>query len=197
MNGGFWCLVVLGFSGRWLLPVGADEAMDSERPLFRVIYDMELAYHDRRLTANLAVNKLDADRFSIKCRKTPGGTLFTYWATPEQDYLLFPRADMAFVGSAGRPFGLFPGGPHLTRTEWLELLLEPSPRSLGAFRFLYDGSWRVLTDPESGTTFRWREKKRIYKSQYKASILEPRRKEGVTTHPLTEFTTYWEHHDFR
>ena len=138
-----------------------------------------------------------ANLFSIKCRKVPGGTLFTYWATPAEDYLLFPKDDLAFVGDAGRPFELFPGGPELERDEWLKLLLEPTTGAAGPFRFLQDGSWRVLAHPDHGAMLRWREKKRIYTTRYKKKIFEPRRDPTVKKRPLHELTAYWEQHDFR
>ncbi len=164
--------------------------------LLRVTYDVELIHHEERLIANLALNKLDEHHFSISCRKTPGGTIFTYWATPNLNYLFFPKADLAFEGRDDQPFGLFPGGPQLPRTDWLALLLEDNPKALGSFRLIRDGAWHVLSDP-MGFTVRWREKKRLFKKRYGVHVLVPKRKPGTRVLGLSQFTTYWENHDYR
>ena len=159
--------------------------------LLRVIYQIEVETGDQRFTADLALNKWMDDRFSITCRKVPGGTFFTYWAMPGEDYLLFPKDKLAFQGKDSGPFGLFPGGPVLTRDQWLALLSGPIPQKLSHFNVVEEGPWRTLAHRDKAFTIRWREKKRSHKKVFRPEVLQPRYRSGIETHPLPDFVNFW------
>ncbi len=163
--------------------------------LLRVSYEVEIFRKTRRVVVSLALNKLDGDRFSIHCRREFAGALFTYWATPDQDVLLFHKQDAAFIGDAGSAVRLLPGGPALERGQWLRLLLEKPPRRLGAYRLQKVGEWGMMTHRKERVTIRWREKSRTVKRRYSPRVLTPALRPDVERLPLSDFSAYWESND--
>jgi hypothetical protein len=158
-----------------------------------VIYDIEIVDGRKRLLARLALNQEEDGRFSIACRKTPGGTLFTYWATTERNVLSFPKDKIAFSGDASQPFRLFPGGPELDREQWLSLLGDAMPGELGRYTLSREAGWTVLRDPESDSLFvvRWRERKRLLKDSYSEKVLTPFLPADTLQKPLRDLSDYW------
>ena len=108
--------------------------LPSQQPV-RVLFDVQIFYEQRSVVAAMALNRETPDRFSISCRKSPSGTLFTYWGTESENVLWFPRADAAFYGPRGEAFGLFPGGPEMDRKAWISLLFDGPSTDLGEFRY--------------------------------------------------------------
>ncbi len=159
--------------------------------LLRVIFDVEIQTREKQFTAGLALNKWEDDRFSISCRKMPGGAFFTYWAMPDEDYLLFPRENLAFTGQGSGAFGLFPGGPILTREQWLGLLDGALPNALGDFQVMEEGEWRVMTQSNKAFVIRWKEKTRSYKKVFRPQVLEPRKSKEVQEYALSRFVDFW------
>ena len=164
-------------------------------PLLSVVYDVEIFHDNRVIHAKMVLNRKSADHFSLHCRKAPSGTLFTYWATPEQDVLFLPKADMAFTGPAGQPFQLFPGGPELSRQDWLHALEVRPPDRVGSFRFSRIGDWLMLADTEAHSHVRWREKSRKLKQEYKPKVLQPAYREDTTVKPLAALRRFWTEDD--
>ena len=164
-------------------------------PLLSVVYDVEIFHENRVIHAKMVLNRLSAEHFSVHCRKAPSGTMFTYWATPDQDVLFLPKSDAAFVGSAGQPFRLFPGGPELARAAWLHALEERPPDTVGTFRFSRVGDWLMLADTEAHSHVRWRERSRKLKEEYKSRVLEPSYGDTITVKPLAELNRYWAEDD--
>ena len=166
-------------------------------PLLRVYFDVEIAVGDKHLTAILVLNQLDANQFSLHCRKTPAGTLFTYWATSDFDTLYLPRESVAYVGNAGGAFALFPEGPELARDGWLDVLLADEARSLGNFDLRIEDGWRKLFDPEAKFSIRWREKSRGQKSKFSDRVLKPRLDPGTRLQSLQAARTDFDDSDLR
>ena len=167
----------------WIIPGPALEYVQ---------YDIQIFRGTKNTVLNLALNRLDDSRFSIHCRKPAAGSWFTYWATDRENVLLFPRADVAFVGPAGQRFRLFPGGPELAREQWLALLLDRPFEELDGFFFQKDDDWRMITASDRSLIVRWRERKRAFKESYKAKVLEPDLKPGTETRSLSRFSEYWD-----
>lgn len=177
--------------GLLLYWMGASE----EARLLRVVYDLQIFYDGRSVIANLALNQLDRDRFSISCRKLPSGTLFTYWATREQNTLAFPKLGLVFVGAGDQAFQLIPGGPLLRRGDWLDLLLVGRAESLGTFTLWEDAPWKMISSQGRDVIIRWREKRRSQKVGFKDKVLQPRIKPGALVKPFSEFADYWAGHE--
>ena len=159
--------------------------------LLQVTYDFEFKGTERRVSAQLALHKLEDGRFSIHCRKAPSGTLFTYWAEPERDVLTLPKDDLAFVGPAGQAVRLFPDGPSLHRDQWLALLLDGIWPGHPAWDFSRDDKWYVLNHREQEWTIRWRVKRMKYKNRYSKRILEARLSDRLEIKPLGDLELYW------
>jgi len=170
-------------------------SVPSEAELLRAVYQVEIFRKTRRAEVSLALNMLDEERFSIRCRKEFAGALFTYWATPEQDVLLFHKEDVAFIGPAGSAIRLLPGGPALGRDQWRRLLLEDPPRRLGAYRLQKTGEWGMMTHRKARITIRWREKSRALKTRYSQRTLVPSLPEDVEVRSLADFTAYWDQNE--
>ena len=165
--------------------------LTEQQTLLRVTYDIIIVGPEDRLIASMSLNKLNDDRFIISCRKDPGGTLFTYWATSEENYLWFPKSGVAFEGAAAEQFGLFPGGPMLSRAQWISMLNEQPPQQLGDWFITHQGDWWTLTDQKQSFTVYWREKKRSVKDNWRERMFTPRRKPGADIKPLAQFSEYW------
>lgn len=166
-----------------------------ESKMLRVIYDLQIFADGRSLSAHLALNQWDRDNFSISCRKTPSGTLFTYWATPKENTLVFPRSELVFVGAEDQAFPLIPGGPRLTRGGWLNLLLTGQAETLGEFVPWEDPPWKMVSSADHQVVIRWREKRRSEKEGRNDRVLEPRIKQGSQVRPFSEFAEYWADHE--
>jgi len=163
--------------------------------LLSITYDLEIFHGNRVIHAKMVLSRVDGDHFSLHCRKAPSGTLFTYWATPERDVLFLPKSDLAFVGAAGEPFRLFPGGPELSRAAWLAALETGPPDQVGSFRFSRIGDWSMLADTDAHSHVRWREKSRKNKDQYKARVLAPDYSPDTMVKPLAELNSFWAEDD--
>lgn len=166
--------------------------LQETEPLLRVTYEVEITEGTRQVTARMVLNQLSKDRFSIHCAKGTSGTLFTYWATPDESTLYVPKSDLAFIGPAGEAFGLFPGGPVLQRTQWMGLLFAEPPDLSGGFNVADEAGWRLLRNREQALTIRWREKKRGQRKRYSKRVLHPSFKEGVRKETLARMPLYWE-----
>ncbi len=164
---------------------------ETQQDILRIIYDVEMIGPERHLSAKLALNKLDEQHFSISCRKNPGGTLFTCWATPQETYLLVPKKNQAFAGPETQPFHLFPGGPQLHRLRWLALLESPQPGPVGDYLLTIEGDWFVLTQAEEGLILRWKERSRTSKNRFNTRVLIPKR-QSETPLDLDRLASYWD-----
>lgn len=173
-----------------LLWPAAPNAAESPR-LTRILYDVELVHGDQRLTVDVVLNLSEDQQFSISCRKNPGGLLFTYWATAEVNYVVFPKMEAAFRGLASQTFGLFPGGPEMSRDQWLLLLYRRTSGKVGGYEVIRENGWRVLSDPEADFILRWRETRRLFKTRYSSKVLEPQYSEFATFH-ISEMKKFWE-----
>ena len=179
----------------WLLLFYLGDDLGDKAPLERVIYDVELVLGTRLVHLKMVVNRLDADHFSISSRKSPGGTLFTYWATPESDVLSFPKSKLIFEGRAGQSFALFPHGPRLDRAQWLRLLEEAPPEQMGSFVYQQVDAWKMIGSREEKVTLRWRERKRRTTVKYRATVLTPRYPKGFEVAPIEEMALDWKKND--
>ena len=158
--------------------------------LLRVTYDVDIFYEGDHWIVQMALNQLTPEHFSLHCRKSLGGSLFTFWATPEENLLYFPKARLVFSGRAEQRFGLFPGGPELARAEWLQLLGDTPPEGLPDFQYQKVDDWRMLFHRNRNFVIRWREKKRAYSAKYRAKVLVPEIAAEARREPFSEFNQY-------
>jgi len=142
--------------------------------LTRISYDVVLETGARGVSMRMVVNMLGPDRVALRCRKMPSGTLFSYWATPGRNVLMFPRDNLAFEGHAEDPFRLFPDGPELTRAQWLDLLDGKPPEEMTGFTFTEraDG-WREISARDHEVIIRWQERSRRETDRYREEIFVP------------------------
>lgn len=174
-----------------LLPIFLVLSFQEEPRLLRVTYEVEFGYGEENVTAQLALNHLDSEHFSLHCRKTPAGTLFTYWATPGVDALRLPKRNRMFEGPAGSLIQLFPESPALKRDSWLSLLMGRCPEDLGRWKFNKEGDWFVLRYDENGAQLRWRETKRDYKDSWNDAVFEPKYYGNDHLVPIQRLADYW------
>lgn len=139
----------------------------------RTTFDLQLIDQRRIVTAKLALNYLDENRFSIHVSKAPTGTLLTYWATPTQNIISFPKQKETFVGNAEIPIALFANGPELSRKEWLDLLRAGDNRTVGSWKLHQVDGWRSLHDEPITFRIRWREKASLVKNRVRRRVFEP------------------------
>jgi hypothetical protein len=160
--------------------------------LTRTSYDVVLETPERALSMRMVVNRLDADHIAIRCRKSPSGTLFSYWATPGRNVLMFPRADTAFEGHAEEAFRLFPDGPELFREQWMALLEGNPPDQMLGFSYAVDeAGWQVVRARDSAVAIRWRERQRRTDSRYAEGLFEPSFPAHYTIAALSEMVLSW------
>ena len=140
----------------------------------RISYDVVLETEARTVSMRMVINVRDENHVAIRCRKAPSGTLFSYWATPGRNVLMFPRAATAFEGPAVEAFRLFPDGPELTRAQWLALLDGRPPAEPAGYVFseVADG-WRMVRARDERIVLRWRERRRRQVALYREEIFEP------------------------
>ncbi|MDJ0838471.1 MAG: hypothetical protein QNK37_18285 [Acidobacteriota bacterium] len=166
-----------------------------DQPLTRITYDVVLVMDTRLVQLKMVVNKLDDSRFSVSSRKSPGGTLFTWWATPERNVLSFPRNKMVFEGRAQEHFRLFPDGPALAGDQWLQLLEDRPPDDIGSFVYQQVDDWKMIGSREEKVTIRWREQQRRVKERYRPIVLQPGYPESFKVSPLAEMALHWRKHE--
>lgn len=166
--------------------------LQDQPPLERVTYDLELTIDTRHYILRMVLNKRDSSHFSISSRKSPGGTLFTYWAEGTRDTLSFPRRKTAFRGETGAPFRLFPDGPKLTGPEWLTLLEEGTERNIGDFIYQEVDDWKMVGSPVERVTIRWRERARKVKQKYRPVVLQARVPDSFALLPMSELALTWD-----
>lgn len=162
----------------------------------RITFDVQIFYEQRNVLASMALNQSADGRMSIACRKLPGGTLFTYWGTEQRNVLWFPKGDVAFEGRVHEPFGIFPGGPEMTRENWLTVLMRGPAGDVGTFAYQKDEAWHMLADHDAQIIIRWRESKRRTLTQLPERALVPRVADDAVRYPFSQFTQYWSHHGF-
>lgn len=141
--------------------------------LQRTTYDIQLIEGTQIVQAKLALNYLDENRFSLHLSKSPTGTLFTYWATPETNFLSFPKQKVAFSGTPEVGFALFADGPKLNRAQWLSLLQNGEYEDLGAWQLHRVDGWLSLHDHPITFRIRWKERATKVKKQVNRRVLEP------------------------
>lgn len=157
----------------------------NDEPVTRVEYDVQVQDGEKRIGVRMIVHVRSTNHLSIHCRKAPSGALFTYWATPDQDTLLFHKQGEAYVGKAGERFHIFPDGPALDRSGWYQLIFEDEPGQLGDYAFSEEGGWRILKNPKQGVDIRWRERSRVVKNSVGRRVLHPSLKKKTKIHSLT------------
>lgn len=160
-------------------------ALGGDEPITRVEYDVQVQDGERSIGVRMILHVRSKDHLSIHCRKAPSGALLTYWATPDQDTILFHKQGDAYVGKAGERFRIFPDGPALDRAGWYQLIFEDQAGRLGRYSFSQDGQWRILTNPGQGVDIRWRERERTVKDKVSRRVLFPSLKKNTRVHSLT------------
>ena len=158
--------------------------------LQRTIFDIQLIEGRQIVQAKLALNFLDEDRFSLHLAKSPTGTLFTYWATPEQNILRFPKQKVAFIGEPGEGFALFADGPRLTRQDWLKLLQTGAYNDLGVWKLHRVDGWLSLHDDPITFRIRWKERSIKMKKRVNRRVLEPDVSKFKNVQPLNTLLGY-------
>lgn len=150
----------------------------------RTIYDVQIIQGRQIVNAKLALNFQDENQFSLHLVKSPAGTLFTYWATPDQNVLSFPKQNSVFIGRADEPFSLFVEGPKMSREEWLSLLKSGIYRTLGPWRLHLVDGWYSLHDEPITFRIRWQVRETSWKENVSDRVLQPQIPESIEVQPL-------------
>lgn len=166
---------------------------DGQPALERVIYDLQIIdrAEARVHQAKLALHHRADGQFSLHCRKDGAGTVFTYWATPQENVLSVPREKVVFAGEAGQAFRLFPNGPLMQRDQWLNLLRSGNWDELPGWKLDVLDGWYTLYDNDLNWQIRWRAREEDTVTQYSARVLEPMVDESHAREPLASISTYW------
>jgi len=163
----------------WLFAIGKPV-----EGLQRTVYDVQIIEGRQIVNAKLALNFLNENHFSLHLVKSPAGTLFTYWATPEKNVLSFPKQKAAFIGGADESFSLFVEGPRMSRKGWLELLQTGKYESLGPWRLHLVDGWFSLHDEPITFRIRWQERQSSWKSKVSDRVLYPQISDRLEVQPL-------------
>lgn len=168
--------------------------IDEQPALERVIFDLQIIdrAEARVHQAKLALHHRADGQFSLHCRKDGVGTLFTYWATVDENVLSVPREKVVFAGFAGGAFRLFPNGPALTRTQWLELLRTGDWVAVPGWNLDILDGWYTLYNDDLSWQIRWRQRDSDTVTRYSARVLTPMVDESHARQPLANLSSYWE-----
>lgn len=178
----------------WMLCLVAFAGVDELPALDRVIYDLQIIdqAEARVHQAKLALHHRADGQFSLHCRKDGVGTMFTYWATSEENVLSIPREKVVFQGQAGAPFRLFPNGPQMSRQAWLDLLREGKWSAIPGWKLDVLDGWFTLYDDNLSWQIRWREREQDQVTRYSSRVLEPMFDENHAHEPLANLSNYWD-----
>lgn len=158
--------------------------------LERTIFDIQLIEGTQIIQAKLALNYLNDDQFSLHLAKPPTGSLFTYWATLEQNVLSFPKQKVTFVGEPEHTFALFADGPKLSREGWLRLLKTGEHDGLGLWKLSQVDGWYSLHDDPITFRIRWKVKSVKVKKRVNRRVLEPDQAKLENAQPLDQLLGY-------